>query len=118
MASSRRPSHNITSCDFHNTREDGVWKPMSFRVNDWVTMLPSCKGAHRVKRTKQNEVKSHWKGRVLAFKVTDNGWLAKVLQHVYMAKDMVLNLDEHPILHSYCNSTNLYLFDTTQYFSF
>ncbi|KAI5080552.1 hypothetical protein GOP47_0003735, partial [Adiantum capillus-veneris] len=55
---------------------------------------------HRVKRTKHDKVKNHWKGRVLAFKVTDNGWLTKV-QRVYMAKDMVLDWEEHPTLHSY-----------------
>lgn len=101
MASSRRPSNNITSCVFHNIREDGVWKPSSFRVNDWVTMLPSCRGAHRVKRTKREDVSNHWKGRILAFRVTYSGWQAKV-QHVYLAKDMVLNLAQYPHLHSFC----------------
>ena len=101
MASSRRPSHTITSCVFHNSKEDGVWKPLIFHVNDWVTMLPSCKGAHRVKRTKRGEVKNHWKGRILAFKVAQQGWLAKV-QHVYSPKDMLLDSAQNTSLQSYC----------------
>ena len=101
MASSRRPSNTITSCVFHNSKDNGVWEPLHFHVNDWVTMLPSCKGAHRVKRNKRGDVKNHWKGRITAFKVTDQGWLAKV-QHVYSAKDMVLNAAQHTPLHSYC----------------
>ena len=100
-SSSRRPSHSISSCVFHNIKEDGVWKPASFHVNDWVTMLPSCKGAHRVKRIKRDQVKHHWKGRILAFKVIANGWYAKV-QHVYMTKDMMLNREQHHDLHSHC----------------
>lgn len=101
MASSRRPANTITSCVLHNSKEDGVWKPLIFHVNDWVTMLPSCKGAHRVKRTKRGDVKNHWKGRIIAFKVTERGWLAKV-QHVYLPKDMVLEDAQNTSLHSYC----------------
>lgn len=101
MASSRRPSNMITSCVFHNSKEDGVWKPLSFHVNDWVTMLPSCKGAHRVKRTKRGEVKNHWKGRIIGFKVVEQGWLAKV-QHVYSPKDLVLDSTQNISVHSYC----------------
>lgn len=97
---SRRPSNTIISCNLHNLKEDGIWKPLTFHVNDWVTMLPSCKGEHRVKRQKQDEVKYHWKGRIISFKVTEKGWLAKV-QHVYMAKDMFLH-PVHRSIHSYC----------------
>ena len=101
MASSRRPSNTITSCVFHNSNNNGVWRPLSFHKNDWVTMLPSCRGAHRVKRSKQGDVKNHWKGRIIEFKVTNQGWLAKI-QHVYSTKDMVLDAAQHTPLHSYC----------------
>lgn len=101
MASSRRPSNTITSCVFHNIKEDEAWKPLSFSVNDWVTMLPSCKGAHKVKRTKRQDIKNHWKGRIVAFKVTEHGWLVKV-QHVYLAKDMILDPEQQSPLHSHC----------------
>ena len=100
----RRPSNTIASYVFHNIQDNEVWKPLKFHVNDWVTMLPSCKGAHRVKRNKQGDVKNHWKGRISAFKVTEQGWLAKV-QHIYSPKDMVLN--NAPPLHSYCKYSHL-----------
>ena len=64
-------------------------------------MLPSCKGPHRVKRRKRDQVENHWKGRILAFKVADNGWLAKV-QHVYLVRDLVLNVHQQSSFHSFC----------------
>lgn len=89
MASCNRPYHYITSCNFHNIREAGVWVPMSLNIYDWVTMLPSCKGSHKVHRTKQEEIWNHCKGHINSFKVANNGWFAKG-QHVYMTKDMAL----------------------------
>ena len=101
MASSRRPSNTITSCVFHNSNNNGIWKPLSFHKNDWVTMLASCRGAHTLKRSKQGDVKNHLKGCIIEFKVTNQGWLEKV-QYVYEAKDMVPDAAQHTPLHSYC----------------
>lgn len=83
------------------TDEDGEWKPITFKINDWVTMLPSCKGSHRVKKKRREEIKNHWKGRIIAIKVTKNGWFANI-QHVYMLKDMVLNNPRILAMHPHC----------------
>ena len=64
----------------HNTKD---------ACDERIIMKGSAKGPHRLPKNKRGDLLHEWKGRILKFKLGKKGWLAKV-QHVYMAKDMLL----------------------------
>lgn len=118
-SSSRRTPNMVSSCILHNIKEDGVWKPLTFKILDWVLMKPSHTGPHKVKRKNRNLPQYQWKGRIMEFKVGSDGqWLAKV-QHVYTAKEMKLEVSLHSRPHcKWCHVPKLMISFRVVFFNY
>ena len=84
--SNRRPNNELSSIVLYNKKDNGgSLIPLKLFVGDWVTMQPSRKGGHKVKRRYLEDVEQHWKGNVKGFKM-EEGWRKVkevIMAHVY-----------------------------------
>ena len=62
---------------------------MNLSIGDWVTVQPSRKGDHKVKRKYLEDVERCWKGIVKGFKTEGKRKVKEVLvAHVYDKKEI------------------------------
>ena len=83
--SNRHPNNKLSSVVLYNRKDnEGSWIPLNLYISDWVTMQPSRKGDHKVKRKYLEDVERHWKAIVKGFKM--EGWRKvkeMLVAHVY-----------------------------------
>ena len=86
----KHPCNTIASyINPQNAQDDPL--SCSYRVMDWIMMQASCKGQHKVPKSKRGSLEDQQKGRILAFKIDKEGNKLAQVQHVYMGKDMYLD---------------------------
>ena len=81
----------MESCVICNiTEEDGNFMPMKFSLYSWVTMQPSLRGCHHVKKAHIDDRRYHWKGKIVDFKWdSQRTSIAEVhIQHVYKVSEI------------------------------
>eukprot|EP00249_Psilotum_nudum_P003441 c16831_g1_i1 orf=25-393(+) len=102
----RRPRNFIESCVLHNIKDnDGDWIPTKFSLYSWVTMQPSMRGPHCVRKKGSGCLDNHWKGRILELCISEKGMgVSKVkIQHVYTYKELSLDPNiQYPSYPTHC----------------
>ena len=89
--STRRSSRKLETIIIENTKaEMGNWIPFHVSIGSWVTLHPS-RNQIWAKRRRLDDLKSHWKGIIKAFKRSQSGEkVEKVpIAHVYEHKDIL-----------------------------
>lgn len=87
--SNQRPNNELSSVVIYNKDNNGgSWIPLNLSIGDWVTMQPSRRGDHKVKRKYLEYVERHWKGIVKGFKMEEGRIKVKevLVAHVYDKK--------------------------------
>jgi len=92
----KREKQFLESCVVSNTiGDDGNAIQMKLSIYSWVTMQPSLRGNHHVKKEKSHDMNYHLKVRIVEFKWDKWQILEVYIQHVYKANELSLVLEDN-----------------------